>query len=436
MPALETPTAPSSAYLSDATALKQAKEKSDGTLVDFEEEALRNILIRNAGEKLSQVAKSSSETMGGQIQAIRQSMSDFDSILSRMDIVQTNIQQIDVNVETVVQEASGSSEELARVSERMKVLEQHFTAIEGLVKTVNEIADQTHLLSLNATIEAARAGEAGRGFAVVANEVKELATITKTANHEIRETLDSIAVAISTLSVSVEQSVEKMQQSVAAVEITRESASTIGTETARFGEQLQQSLTNFQKLDESSTVVENEVQEIDTIGKTFSYLLQMMTMQGVFTEPLNPLARLTPVVEASDFRAPERFTQLESEYHLKADDILISATDTKGKITFANNCFYDIAEYEPGSLVGAPHNIIRHPDMPKTAFADLWAVIKAGKLWQGYVANCSKNGQLYWVKATVFPCYENNEIVGYISIRTKPEAEMVAKAKEAYRLVP
>ncbi len=432
MPALATP----AATPSDATALKQAKEKADGTLVDFDEEALRNTLIHAAGDKLSQVAKSSAHTMGDQIQAIRQSMTDFDSILTRMDLVQSNIQQIDTNVETVVQEASGSSDELARVSERMKVLEEHFTAIEGLVKTVNEIADQTHLLSLNATIEAARAGEAGRGFAVVANEVKELATTTKTANQEIRQTLDSIAEAITTLSVSVEQSVVKMKQSVAAVEITRESASTIGTETARFGEQLQQSLANFQKLDESSTVVENEVQEIDTIGKTFSYLLEMMVMQGVFTEPINPLARLTPVVEASDFRAPERFTQPESEYILKEDDILISATDTKGKITFANNCFYEIAEYEPGTLVGEPHNIIRHPDMPKTAFADLWAVIKAGKLWQGYVANRSKHGQIYWVKATVFPCYEKSKIVGYISIRTKPEPEMVAKAAGAYRLVP
>ncbi len=436
MPVLETPAASPTITPSDASALKQAKEEADGALVDFEEEALRNTLIHAAGEKLSQVAKSSSETMGGQIQAIRQSMTDFDLILSRMDLVQSNIQQIDANVETVVHEASGSSEELARVSDRMKVLEQHFTAIEGLVKTVNEIADQTHLLSLNATIEAARAGEAGRGFAVVANEVKDLATTTKTANQEIRKTLDSISEAITTLSTSVEQSVGKMKQSVAAVEITRESASTIGTETARFGEQLQQSLANFRKLDESSTVVENEVQEIDAIGKTFSYLLEMMAMQGAFTEPINPLVRLTPVIETSDFRAPERFTQPESEYVLKADDILISATDTKGKITFANNCFYEIADYEPSTLVGAPHNIIRHPDMPQTAFADLWAVIKAGKLWQGYVANRSKNGQLYWVKATVFPCYEGSEIVGYISIRTKPEPAMVAKAVEAYRLVP
>ncbi|NOZ39810.1 MAG: PAS domain-containing protein [Planctomycetes bacterium] len=428
MPVLESP-----ARVSDP---KQAKAKAGAALVDFEEEALRNMLIHAAGDKLSQVAESSASTMNEQIRAIRQSMADFDSILNRMDLVQENILQIDTNVETVVQEASSSSEELGRVSDRMEVLEEHFTAIERLVKTVNEIADQTHLLSLNATIEAARAGEAGRGFAVVANEVKELATTTKTANEEIRETLDSIAEAISTLSISVKHSVEKMQQSVAAVEVTRESASTIGTETARFGEQLQQSLANFQKLDESSTVVENEVQEIDTIGKTFSYLLEMMVMQGVFTETINPLARLTPVVEASDFRAPERFTQPESEYVLKDDDILISATDTKGKITFANNCFYQIAEYETGTLVGAPHNVIRHPDMPKTAFADLWAVIKAGKLWQGYVANRSKHGRLYWVKATVFPCYENSEIVGYISIRTKPEPEMVAKAAGAYRLVP
>jgi hypothetical protein len=80
--------------------------------------------------------------------------------------------------------------------------------------------------------------------------------------------------------------------------------------------------------------------------------------------------------------------------------------------------------------------VIRHPDMPRSAFADLWAVIKSGKLWQGYVANRSKTGRIYWVKANVFPCYERGQIVGYISIRTKPDPTAVRKAIEAYRLVP
>lgn len=421
---------------SSATDLKQIKAQASQTLVEFEEDALRNTLIRAAGDKLSMVAESSSDRIGEQIQAIRQSMADFDSIRQRMDVVKSNVMQIDQNVGTVVDEAVNSSEELGRVSDRMRTLEEQFTAIDGLVGTVSDIADQTHLLSLNATIEAARAGEAGRGFAIVADEVRKLADTTKKANREIRETLELITESVSTLSTSVDCSVEKMQRSISAVETTRESASKIGAETTCFDQQLQESLENFYQLDGSSTVVENEVKEINTIGKTFAYLLELLAMQDVAFDSINPLQRLLPLVQQSTFRAPQRFTRKEPTYELQADDILISATDTRGHISFANNCFYEIAEYEAGELVGQPHNVIRHPDMPKTAFADLWAVIKTGKLWQGYVANRSKHGRLYWVKANVFPCLENGKIVGYISIRTRPESDMVRKAIEAYRLVP
>ncbi len=415
---------------------KQVKAQADGPLVDFEEDSLRNTMIRAAGDKLSMVAQSSTQTIGSQTQAIRKSVDDFRSILERMNLVQSHVQQIDTNVGTVVTAAGASSNELVRVTERMHILEDHFTAIDGLLRTVNDIADRTNILSLNAAIEAARAGEAGRGFAVVASEVKELARTTKSANQGIRETLDRISEAVFSLSDSVEKSMEEMKESIAAVEVTRESASEIGAETTRFGNQLEQSLRDFNEIDETSVDVENEVQEINTIGKTFSYLLELMVMQGVVSDSINPLERLLPVVQKSTFQAPKRFARSEPEYELQPDDILISATDKRGVITFANNCFYEIAEYELGELVGRPHNVIRHPDMPKTAFADLWAVIKTGKLWQGYVANRSKNGKLYWVKANVFPCFKNGKLEGYISIRTKPEADMIKNAIEAYRLVP
>ena len=338
------------------------------------------------------VAESSARTISSQTQAIRQSMSNFNEILDRMQLVQTNVQQIDTSVAAVVEEA----QELKRTNEQMDILDEHFTAIDGLIESVNEIADQTHLLSLNATIEAARAGEAGRGFTVVASEVKELSNTTKTANQEIRETLDRIVESVKALSSSVNLSVKKMQKSIAAVESSRESASSIKDETSRFGQQLQQLLENFHKLDESSMHAENESREVNTIGNTFSYLLELMAMQNVATNSINPLERLLPVVEQSTFNAPKRFTRSEPEYVLKADDILISATDTRGVITFANNCFYEIAEYEPGELVGEPHNIIRHPDMPKTAFADLWSVIKtvvAGIRRQSLAKQASLLGQ-------------------------------------------
>ncbi len=416
--------------------LKSIKQAASETLSDFDETALRNTLIHAAGDKLAVVAESSATTIGEQIDAIHQSLSDFDAILGGVELVQSNAQRIDDNVGDVVTEARSSSDELRAVSEQMGLLEGHIAEIDGLVRSVSDIADQTHLLSLNASIEAARAGEAGAGFSVVAGEVKKLADTTKSANQEIRLTLNRIANGVTSLSSKVESASQKMRQSVEAVEVTRESASTIRSETVQFAEQLRGSRESFLQLDEASAAVGNEVQEISTIGKTFTYLIELMKAQGAASDANDPLARLAPLLEHSDFRAPERFTRPEEEYVLRPDDILISATDTRGVITFANNSFYEIAEYEPGELVGQPHNIIRHPDMPRTAFADLWSTIKDKKLWQGYVANLSKTGRRYWVKANVFPCFEHGSIVGYISIRTKPEPEKVRQAIEAYRLAP
>lgn len=405
-------------------------------VVSFPQDALRCELIRAAGEKLSMVANSSTDSVGKQLDAIRRSVEDFHVILEGMSRVTANVQEIDRNVTQVLTESQASANELTQVSERMGTLEGHVTSISGLVRTVNRIADQTNLLALNATIEAARAGEAGRGFSVVAQEVKELANTTKNANREISETLDRIATSVTSLSASVTSSVEMMQQSMDAVHITRHSATAIGEDTREFSERMQGALSTFQELDRSAAAVENEVQEIDAIGRTFSYLLELMMMQQTGGQGLDPLTRLTPLVRKSTFYEPSRFTGLEDEYTLDPEDILISATDTKGRITFANNVFYDVAQYEPGELVGRPHNAIRHPDMPRTAFADLWAEIQAGRLWQGYVVNRSRHGRRYWVKATVFPCYEYRRIVGYISIRTKPSQESIEQAIEAYRRLP
>ncbi len=374
--------------------------------------------------------------MGEQLLAIRQSLESFTSIFDGMQDVHANVALVESNVAMLLQESQGSSDELTSVRQRMKLLLNQFTAIDGLVRSVNDIADQTHLLALNATIEAARAGEAGRGFTVVASEVKQLANTTKVANQNIRTTLDQISSAVVTLAANVDQAAEKVRQSLSAAETTRDSAVAIGQETTKFGQKLEESRSKFQGLSDSSAKVENEIQEINAIGKTFAYLLELLTMQRGVGKSLDPLDRLGPAVEASTFHAPERFTPNEPQYLLREDQILISATDTKGRITFANNAFYEVAEYAQGELVGKPHNIIRHPDMPKTAFADLWEVIKSGQMWQGYVANRSRTGRLYWVKANVFPCYERGEVVGYISLRTKPSAQAIAAAKEAYRRVP
>ncbi|MGB0664166.1 MAG: methyl-accepting chemotaxis protein [Pontibacterium sp.] len=121
------------------------------------------------------------------------------------------------------------------------------------------------------------------------------------------------------------------------------------------------------------------------------------------------------------------------EYIFSDTARLISTTDTRGVITYANPAFCEVAGFTHAELVGRPHNVVRHPDMPKAAFADMWKHLKADKPWMGIVKNRCKNGDFYWVQAYVIPVYDvAGTKVGYQSVRTKPTREQVARAEKIY----
>ncbi len=113
--------------------------------------------------------------------------------------------------------------------------------------------------------------------------------------------------------------------------------------------------------------------------------------------------------------------------------ILVSKTDPKGIITFCNDEFVRISGFSEEELIGRSHNIVRHPDMPPAAFADLWDTIRRGEPWHGLVKNRTKHGDHYWVYANVTPIFENGKITGYMSVRTKPTARQIDAAEERYR---
>ena len=121
------------------------------------------------------------------------------------------------------------------------------------------------------------------------------------------------------------------------------------------------------------------------------------------------------------------------EYILMDKQTVVSKTDLKGNITYINQDFIDISGFTAEELIGAPQNIVRHPDMPVEAFADFWQTIKSGKAWTGLVKNRCKNGDHYWVEANAAPMLENGQMVGYTSIRVKPSREQVAAAEKIYR---
>ncbi|WP_320035096.1 PAS domain-containing protein [Campylobacterota bacterium DY0563] len=112
---------------------------------------------------------------------------------------------------------------------------------------------------------------------------------------------------------------------------------------------------------------------------------------------------------------------------------LVSETDEKGIIRFANDDFCKIAEYSLEELIGEPHNKVRDPEMPKKAFKSLWDTVQKGEIWTGYVKNATKSGGYYWVYATVYPFESCDGSKGYLSCRRKPSREEIDTIKEVYK---
>jgi aerotaxis receptor len=122
----------------------------------------------------------------------------------------------------------------------------------------------------------------------------------------------------------------------------------------------------------------------------------------------------------------------QHERTFSARERLISTTDLHGKITYCNDAFVAISGFAREELLGQPHNLVRHPDMPGAVFAHMWDTLKQGKPWMGLVKNRCKQGDFYWVSAYVTPIYENNQMIGYESVRTLPSQAQKARASALY----
>ena len=124
---------------------------------------------------------------------------------------------------------------------------------------------------------------------------------------------------------------------------------------------------------------------------------------------------------------------MNQETLLNDSSFLVSETDEKGNVIFANEEFCKFAEYSLEELIGKPHNIVRHKDMPRAAFQDLWDTVKSGEVWNGFVKNNTKSGGYYWVFATVYPFKNDKGKQCYLSCRRKPSREDVQKYSELYK---
>lgn len=123
---------------------------------------------------------------------------------------------------------------------------------------------------------------------------------------------------------------------------------------------------------------------------------------------------------------------INEEVRFDAGQELVSTTDLRGVITYANPAFCQVSGFSEQELVGKNHNLVRHPDMPAAAFADLWQKLKQGQSWRGIVKNRCKDGRYYWVDAFVTPIFDKNTLIGYQSVRVKPDAQMLDRAQLSY----
>jgi len=123
----------------------------------------------------------------------------------------------------------------------------------------------------------------------------------------------------------------------------------------------------------------------------------------------------------------------QREVFMPDGSMIVSITDEKGKIRSVNKDFIDISGFTKDELIGQPHNLVRHCDMPPEAFEDMWRDLKAGIPWSGYVKNRVKNGDYYWVHANAMPIIENGQITGYVSVRNRPDSKVTKVVGDIYK---
>lgn len=124
---------------------------------------------------------------------------------------------------------------------------------------------------------------------------------------------------------------------------------------------------------------------------------------------------------------------VDEEIPFPEGKLIVSRTDVKGNITHCNQAFIDMSGFTEEELIGQPHYILRHPDMPAAAFGDLWNTINTKTKWNGYVKNLRKDGKFYWVYAVVVPNIRNGELVGFASVRRKPSRKKVNECTDLYK---
>ena len=373
--------------------------------------------------------------LSGEYLASEQVLGGFRQMREGLSQLSQSVQSISSATAKATDHTRAEIDTLGSVDGQMQRLKEDFAKMRQFLGEIGRVALQSKILALNASIEAAHAGVAGDGFAVVASEVGSMAQQVSALNEEIGGIVSNLNTEVDRTVGVIASANSRMLATLGETEGNSRNLHAAASRLEEISRTMCSSTSSLDQIQESLRTTSGRTDDLCVLGRAYENLVvQLRRFSG---ERPDPLERLVPLARRSSFRAPSRFTTPEPETLLAEEDTIISITDTKGRITFANDTFCRIAEYTPGELIGRPHNLVRHPDMPKTAFADLWAHIQQGRMWQGYVKNRSRSGAIYWVKAAVFSQRDaSGQITGYISVRMKPTRDAISRAIEIYRRLP
>lgn len=300
------------------------------------------------------------------------------------------------NMKSIVSESSND----------VKTLAKELNKVDNMTGFITQIAEQTNLLALNAAIEAARAGDVGRGFAVVADEVRRLAENSKKGAEDISHLISSLKESSSKTTESIEKGNSLVQESYDMITNILKSIKDISNSITEVVSQMQDISAATEQVSsgtEEATAASEEILSVaQTNLKSFEDIVVAKNRESQVLHDANAaaktLAEITDVLDTST---------------------IVSITDTDGMIEYMNEQFLKVSKYPSEELMGQSHRVLKSGWHDSGLFDALWSTITAGKMFQGYVRNKSKDGTIYWVKTAISPTYDTQgKIKGYVGVRT------------------
>ena len=343
--------------------------------------------------------------------AIQGVASNATKVMEMMRQSEQVAQNINVDAEQGMQKMDNMKSIISESSNDVKTLANELAKVDNMTSFITQIADQTNLLALNAAIEAARAGDVGRGFAVVADEVRRLAENSKKGAEDISQLISSLKESSDKTTKSIEKGNNIVRDAYDMISNILKSIKNIADSITEVVSQMQEISAATEEVSsgtEEATAASEEILSVaQTNLKSFEDMVQAKEKEAQLLKDANNSAKTIAAIN-----------------DVLDDSTIVSNTDIDGLITFVNKHFLDVTKYPAEELMGENHRVIKSGWHDSSLFEKMWKTLSSGDTFRGYLRNQTKDGSVFWVKATISPVYdEGGQIKGFTGL-SSPVTEL------------